>query len=246
MIDAVLLVVGAYFWGAVPSAYLVGRYFGGIDIRHYGSGNLGATNVMVHVGNWTGFLLGTFDCLGKGALPVVAANLLDQSLSVQAAVGLAAIAGHNWSPYVRFTGGRGVATAIGVMFAFQMWPELLILTVVLGLIGRLMFRETGFWTFISVLVLPVLAYLFDREAATIVMTLVLSSLLILKRLTANWELPSGGYPFFRTMGYRILWDRDVPRKIDWTRRRPVSEVEEQSGDAADEILQQAPEHRDQS
>ena len=115
MLEAALLILGAYLWGSVPSTYVAARYLRGIDIREFGSGNVGSANFMAHVGRRTGFLLGTSDCLVKGTLPVVVAKLLDQSLGVQAGVGLAAIAGHNWSPYIRFTGGRGVATAIGVV-----------------------------------------------------------------------------------------------------------------------------------
>ena len=82
----ILFVIGAYLWGGIPSAYLVARYKAGIDIRQYGSGNVGAANVFSHVGKWTGIIMGTFDCVGKGVLPVLAARYLyDQSLGVQAA-----------------------------------------------------------------------------------------------------------------------------------------------------------------
>ena len=88
-LTAVFLIAGAYLFGAVPSAYLVARYIKGIDIRQYGSGNMGATNVMAFVGNRTGFLLGSYDCLAKGTLPVVLANLLDQSIGVQIGAAIA-------------------------------------------------------------------------------------------------------------------------------------------------------------
>ena len=236
MLEGVLYAVGAYLWGAVPTAYLVGRYVKGIDIRKYGSGNVGATNVMTHVGMRTGFLLGTFDCLAKGTLPVVAAKLLDQSLAVQVTMGLVAMAGHSWSPYLQFTGGRGVATAVGVVLGMAMFWEFLVLTVVMGAIGRLIFRETGFWTFVSIFLLPALAYLFSRPAELIYMTLAIGFLLTMKRLTANWEPISGEYPLMRVAFYRALWDRDVPKKIQWTRRQPVPETEGLSGDAGDDVL----------
>ena len=170
MVTTVLFVIGSYLWAGVPSAYLVARYVKGIDIRSYGSGNVGATNVMTHVGKRAGLLLGTFDCLAKGTLPVVVARLADQSLSVQAAVGLAAIASHNWSPYLRFSGGRGVATAIGVLVGIGMVWEFLVVAVIMGGIGRLMLRDTGLWTFIAILTLPVLAFLFQRPPEILYMT----------------------------------------------------------------------------
>jgi glycerol-3-phosphate acyltransferase PlsY len=236
MLGIILLVLGSYVWAAIPSSYLVGRYMKGIDIRDYGSGNVGATNVMTHVGRWTGFSLGTWDCLAKGTLPVVLARLLDQSLAVQVGAGLAAIAGHNWSPFIGFTGGRGVATAIGVLLGLLMFWEFLILAVVIGVIGQLMFRESGFWTFISILLLPVLAYLFNRPTEILYMNLGIGALLILKRVTANWEPPGTEYALARVVAYRVLWDRDVPRKAQWTKRGPPPRKESRPGNVGDEVL----------
>jgi glycerol-3-phosphate acyltransferase PlsY len=222
----ILFVIGAYLWGAIPAVYLVARYVKGIDIRRYGSGNVGAANAMVQLGKATGFLLGVFDCVGKGTLPVVVTRLLGQGLEVQVAAGLAAVAGHNWSPYLRFTGGRGVATAIGVLLAFAMWQELLIMVGVLVVIGRMLFKETAFWTLVALLVLPVLAFTFDRlleierPPEIIYMSVAIGVLLLAKRLTANWERPLKDYPLHRVLMYRILWDRDLPKQSDWTQRLP--------------------------
>ncbi len=233
MIDA-LFIVGAYFWGGIPSAYLVGRYRKGIDIRGYGSGNVGATNLMAHVGVRTGLFLGGFDCVIKGTVPVLVAKYgLDMSLAAQAATGLAAIAGHNWSPYIQFTGGRGVATAIGAVLGMLMWREFLILGFVMGFIGHFMFREMGFWTFVAMLTLPVLAFAFGQPAEIIYMSLGVTSLLVLKRLVPGWNAPQDGYPLSRVLMYRVLWDRDVPRKSQWLERRPRPGEKGSPGDGAD-------------
>ena len=225
---AVLFIAGAYLWGSIPSAYLAARYFRNIDIREYGSGNVGAANVFSLIGKRAGWILGTFDSMGKGALPVFLANLLDQSLAVQAGTGLAAIAGHNWSPYIGFTGGRGVATAVGIVFGLWMWQEFLILTVVLGALGRIIFRESGFWTFVAMLMLPVLAYIFDRPQELVYMTLGIGVLLTAKRLTGNWDRPPRGESVWLVLVYRMLWDRDVARQAQWTERRPTPETERSS------------------
>ena len=233
MLEAALFVAGSYLWGAIPTAYLVTRHLKGVDIRDYGSGNVGAANVFSLVGKRVGWLLGTFDSMGKGALPVFLANVFDQSLAVQVATGLAAIAGHNWSPYIRFTGGRGVATAVGVVFGLQLWWEFLVLTVVMGAIGRVLLRESGLWTLISMLLLPLLALLFGREAEILYLTGGIGALLIAKRLTANWQLPSNEYSLIQVMAYRALWDRDVPKRIQWTGRRPQSQEGISSADVED-------------
>ncbi len=216
-----LLIAGSYILGGIPSAYLVARYSKGIDIRKYGSGNAGATNVMEHVGKSTGFTIGVYDCVIKGTLPVLLAKVLDQGLAVQVSAGLVAILAHNWSPYLRFTGGRGVATAIGVVFGFAMWQEFLILAFVLGFLGRLMFRDTGFWTFIALLALPLLAFLFSRPPEVLYMCVAIGVMLLAKRVTANWEPLPRKYPFLRVMMNRILWDRDVSKRDEWTERRPL-------------------------
>jgi glycerol-3-phosphate acyltransferase PlsY len=220
VLTAVIVILGAYLWAGIPSAYLAGRYVKGIDIRQYGSGTVGTANVLVHVGRWPGVLVSVFDCLGKGALPVIVAKLLDQSLGVQAGVGLAAIAAHNWSPYLRFTGGRGVATAVGVVFGFQMIPELFVLTALMGIVGRYVFHETAFWTLVSMLALPALTLLFGRETEIFYMSAAIPAILVAKRLTANWDVPSREYSFAKVMAYRVLWDRDVREKVSWTERRP--------------------------
>ena len=220
MLESVLIILVAYLWGGVPSGYIVGRYLKGIDLRAYGSGSLGASNLMEHVGRLTGFGVGVFDCVGKGTLTVVVTDLMGQTLAVQALAGLAAIAGHSWSPYLRFTGGRGVATAIGVLLGFFMWKEMLAGVFLIGLIGRAVMRDTAFWTLATLIVLPLLTYAFGEPMELVYMSSGISALLVLKRLTANWERPGQEYGLPRTLAYRVLWDRDVPRKLEWTTRRP--------------------------
>ena len=153
-----ILIVGAYLWGGIPTAYLVARFASGIDIRNYGSGNVGASNALMHVGAKVGVAIGLFDMIGKGILPVLLAGALDAGLGVQAAVGLAAIAGHNWSPYIRFTGGRGVGTAGGVVLAFALWHEAVIATILIVGLGRFALKDTGILTLIAMIALPVSAF----------------------------------------------------------------------------------------
>ena len=97
----------------------------------------------------------------------------------------------------------------------------LILAVVMGAIGRLIFNETGVWTLVAALALPVLAFAFARPPEILFMALAITLLLILKRLTSNWTRPSSEYPLVKVMMYRALWDRDVPKKIQWIGRSPL-------------------------
>ena len=234
MVSAALFIAGSYLWGAIPTAYLVSRYQKGIDIRRVGTGTVGSANVAAHVGKLAGLFVVGFDCVAKGTIPVVLANVLGQSTMVQAGVGLAAIAAHNWSPYLRFTGGRGVATAVGVIAGFVMWQELIALALI-GLLGRLVVRDIALWTFVALALLPVLAYLFGRQVEVIYLTLLIGLLLILKRMTANWQLPRRDYSLLPLLANRILWDRDVARRADWIELGAQSGEHQASGGAEEEL-----------
>jgi acyl phosphate:glycerol-3-phosphate acyltransferase len=108
--------LGAYLVGAIPFGLLFGKVLGGVDVRAMGSGNIGATNVLRAAGKKAAILTLVADCL-KGLFPVLLASLSfsDERLSVLS--GVAAILGHDFPVYLRFKGGKGVATSFGVMLA---------------------------------------------------------------------------------------------------------------------------------
>ena len=105
----------SYLIGAIPTSYLAGRIFRGVDLRDHGSGNLGATNLYRALGWKYAIPVGLLD-IAKGVIPVVLiAPQVSGSQRVAAAFGVAAVIGHVYSVFVRFRGGKGVATAAGVM-----------------------------------------------------------------------------------------------------------------------------------
>lgn len=114
MLSGILIILASYVIGSVPVAYLTGRLLGGIDLRRSGSGNVGASNVWQSVSKASVVPVGLAE-IGQGLLGILIAKLTGETLTVQVLAGLAAIAGHNWSPFLRFTGGRGIAHAIGFM-----------------------------------------------------------------------------------------------------------------------------------
>lgn len=117
MIAVAALLLG-YLIGSLPTGLIVIRLLRGIDIRRYGSGNIGATNVFRVAGLPTAALVLAVDML-KGAIPVLLARAWDQPPLVAVLGGLAAIAGHNWSIFLRFSGGKGIATSFGVLLALS-------------------------------------------------------------------------------------------------------------------------------
>ncbi len=122
MLASALAVVAAYLIGSLSFGVIVSRAMGLADPRSYGSGNPGATNVLRSGNKVAALVTLALDAL-KGYLPVVAALLLAERFGwgngTVALVGLAAFIGHLWPVFFRFEGGKGVATAAGVLFAFN-------------------------------------------------------------------------------------------------------------------------------
>lgn len=113
----VLWLVAAYLLGATPTSYMAGRLARGIDLREHGSRNLGATNVYRLLG-WRWAIPVALVDVAKGAIPVALfGRWADAGPWTAVALGGAAVLGHIFSPYVRFRGGKGVATALGVFLA---------------------------------------------------------------------------------------------------------------------------------
>lgn len=109
--SGVLLVLFGYVLGSVPTGLLVGRAFG-VDVRKVGSGNIGMANVLRAAGKGPAVLTMVGDML-KGLLPVLFARALTDNVWVFALVALAAVVGHCWPVFLRFRGGKGVATGAG-------------------------------------------------------------------------------------------------------------------------------------
>jgi len=105
-----------YAIGSLPTAYLFTRYILGQDIREIGDFNSGAANVFRNVGAKAGVAVGSIDII-KGAVVIVLAKILVDDTGMEMMAGVAALAGHNFPVHLKFRGGRGAATAVGVLIA---------------------------------------------------------------------------------------------------------------------------------
>ena len=163
MSAAVPWLLASYLVGAIPTSYLLSRLFAGIDLRQHGSGNLGATNLYRVLG-WRYALPAALVDIAKGFVPVVVfAPQLSDSQLFALACGVAAIIGHVFSVFVRFKGGKGVATAAGVMLGLA--PLALTVSAV---VWAVLVRVTGYVSLASIAaaaVLPLGVYLLE-DAAT--------------------------------------------------------------------------------
>lgn len=161
--NPVLLLLLAYLIGATPTSFWVGRTFYGIDLREEGSGNLGATNTFRVLG-WKAALPVMVVDVAKGWLPVWLFPQLDVPEAAWAwtlAYAGAAILGHVFSLWVRFRGGKGVATSAGVFLALAPWAVLVGLVIWLGVV--LTTRIVSLGSILAALSIPVVVYLTPHE-----------------------------------------------------------------------------------
>ena len=178
---ALLLLAIGYVLGAIPCGYLAGRWLKGIDLRDFGSGSTGATNVLRNVGKGPALLVFLLD-VGKGALAVLLAKSAGLNDWVQVLVGLAALAGHIWPIWLGWKGGKAVATGLG-MFLGLAWP--------VGLAGFGLFLATislsrivSLASVVAAIGLPVLMLVSASSSAYVVVSLV-ASLMVLWRHRSN-------------------------------------------------------------
>lgn len=141
-----LAAILGYFLGAIPFGLLIGRWTRGIDLRAYGSHRTGATNALRTLGAPAAAGVFVLD-VAKGVAAVLIARLLfagDPVVEWAAALaGLAAIVGHNWSVFIGFTGGRGVATSAGALGAMTPWTLVFLLPIVFAVMWRTRYVSLG-------------------------------------------------------------------------------------------------------
>lgn len=144
---ALAILVG-YLLGALPFGLIMGRLTRGIDIREYGSHRTGATNALRTLGAAPAAAVFVLD-IGKGVAAVLIARFLLPADTAAihewaaASAGIAAIVGHNWSVFIRFTGGRGVSTSTGALGAMAPWSLLVVAPVVVAIIWRWRYVSLG-------------------------------------------------------------------------------------------------------
>jgi acyl phosphate:glycerol-3-phosphate acyltransferase len=120
IIIIIIALLAAYLIGSFPSAYIIARLRKGVDIRDVGSRNLGAMNVFYKVGFVEGLMVLALD-IGKGAAGVALARWMGTELIIQMLAGVAVVLGHGFPVFLKFKGGRGGASCIGILIYFMPW-----------------------------------------------------------------------------------------------------------------------------
>ncbi len=225
--EAMAVIIGAYLIGSVPSAYLVARLWSGIDIRRYGSGNVGISNVYVQSGFKATVPVVLFDTIIKGAVPVIVASdkVLDLGLDVEVAAGIAAVAGHGWSIFVKFRGGRGIATVLGVLITLN--APLPFLYGLPAFVGWRLKGDSGLWWGVATLGLPLWTIILRLDSEITYLGLAFIGLTVLKRLLSNGltgvDASGERIPWSNLLFNRLVYDRDISNRQEWINRIPDQE-----------------------
>lgn len=218
--ESLLLIIAGYLLGSIPTAYLVGKWLRNLDVRQYGSGTVSGSMVFEHVARWAVVPVGLFDVV-KAALPAWLAVQLGLGMAAAAAAGLAAVAGHNWPIFLRFTGGRGLGTFMGVLLVIFPWgfPWMLAFLAVGWILG-----DSAPWALVSLVTLPLFASLLGGPAVVVPASAAMLLLTLAKRVEANRRpLPPPGRERRAVLVRRLLFDRDIASHAEWIQRRPGAE-----------------------
>jgi glycerol-3-phosphate acyltransferase PlsY len=177
-VRALSALLTAYLVGAVPVGFLVARAFGIGDIRRHGSGNIGMTNVLRTAGRWPAVLTLAGD-VAKGYLAVAAAAALaggDPTLTAWGAA--AAVAGNCWSVFLRFRGGKGVATGLGAVL--NVVPLAVLPAIIVWLVVIVTSRYVSLGSIMSTLCVPLGALLLGRPLATVTACAAIAAIIVLR------------------------------------------------------------------
>jgi glycerol-3-phosphate acyltransferase PlsY len=229
-VQALLLIVGAYLLGSVPAAYIAARWFKKVDIRQYGTGNVGASNLMRLTSVWRVIPVVIFD-LGKGVIVVWLARLLGMDVVVQVLAGLAAIIGHNWSVFLKFSGGRGVLTALGVVTALSPWLGLTSLVIAFSLAP---WHHLSLGVLVVVTILPIFSWFLphifgiERPLPVTLGFVAVFLVVVIRRLTVPPSALATTATRKQLLVNRLLFDRDIRDRQTWLDRKQTEQERERA------------------
>ena len=182
--------VASYLIGSIPTGFVWAKARG-IDIRKVGSGNIGATNVMRALGKGPGITVLLIDAV-KGFLPVWLAPRVFSNVDIvwlQIVCCVSVIAGHNWTCWLKFRGGKGVATSAGAMVAFLPWPLLCALGVWLVVFG--ISRYVSLASICAAAALPVATWFLERDKTLLIFAAIVGAVAIYKHKSNIQRLLAG-------------------------------------------------------
>lgn len=178
-----IIVAVCFVVGSIPTGLIIGKRLRGVDIRQFGSKNIGATNVFRVLGPWPAFWVLISD-MAKGVAGVFIGKLLLGTPIAQLAGGIAAMAGHNWSVFLGLKGGRGVATGLGAFLVLT--PKATIVAFVIWVIIVYTTRYVSLGSIIAAAAIPFLIWLFGERTEYLIIAILAAAFVIIRH-KANIE-----------------------------------------------------------
>ena len=228
LVLAVVVIVGSYLVGSVPSSYLVARYVGGIDIRDYGSGNVGASNLATHMSRMWAVPVVLYDVVAKGSLPILVASdkVFDLGMGVAVLAAIAAMVGHNWPIFLGFSGGRGVSVGIGSVGALGVPLLILWGSIPAILITMSPWKDSAVAWLLGSALLPIWAVMAGYDVWVVVFCIGFTVVTVIRRATTgSWQnalAGQEGLTMWRLLINRVVFDRDIASREAWISQRPAS------------------------
>jgi glycerol-3-phosphate acyltransferase PlsY len=179
-----MLYLGAYLLGAVPTAYLVVRLTSGEDIRLLGDGNVGAKNTYESVSKWMGFLVAGID-ITKGWIVINIARELGFNDGAVLIAGAAAVIGHDFSVFLNFQGGQGMAATVGVLLA--LFPQLTLAAVIIFLVFLSLIRNWDLSCGLAFFLLVLGLWITDQPTRQILFVMLLLPWIAVSKIIQNWQ-----------------------------------------------------------
>jgi glycerol-3-phosphate acyltransferase PlsY len=190
MYTATIAIVCGYIFGSFPSAYIAGRLRKGIDIRKVGTQNMGAMNVLYQVGVAEGVLVLLIDA-AKGIGAILLARWLGVPVFIQLCAGVAAVIGHSFPVFLKFHGGLGGATSLGILLFLM--PEAIPFYVVITVVGLVITRNLTFAYGVAFSCFPFVGWLIYHSAAWVIFSIVLLLLVAANNIAGIKEIFRQGW-----------------------------------------------------
>ena len=235
VVEFILLVVGGYLMGSIPAAYLAARWTRRIDLRQYGSGNVGGANLVKVGARWIAVLVVLFD-IGKAMPAVWVAHLVGLDLTQQVVIGIAGVIGHNWPVFLRFNGGRGIATIMGVAFIVPLvngplvpWSLIVFLTIMILNVLTVRRIPEGIGIAVARYAHRQLGWL-GEPLELILGFVAMFLIMVIRRLTPPRTQVSASVTTGKLLLNRLLFDRDIRDRKTWINQRRVKPEEKQGKD----------------
>jgi glycerol-3-phosphate acyltransferase PlsY len=174
----ILVILISYILGSIPFGYIVSKLVKKIDIRDYGSGNIGATNTLRILGPFMALIVLIGD-IGKGYLSIYLTHLISHdNLFILTVAGLAVICGHDWSLFLKFKGGKGVATTFGVILALN--PMISILAAIVWVIVIITTKYASLSSISALISIVIFTILFKQPYEYIIFSIIILILTIVR------------------------------------------------------------------